>query len=104
MNKICRLNIREMDAINNFLNTIPDNSLCDWFFYMYILMVVAASFQVIMIIFQATMFMRLSFVKTPAKIGYLVGIVVAIILLAVAVFNSLFLYSLCNRSLIRDKE
>lgn len=93
-----------MDTINNFLNSIPDNSLCDWFFYMYILAVIAASFQVIIIIFQATMFMRLSFVKTPAKIGYLVGIVVAIILLAVAVFNSLFLYSLCNRSLIRDKE
>ena len=92
-----------MDAINTFLNSIPDNSLCDWFFYMYILMVVAASFQVIMIIFQATMFMRLSFIKTPAKIGYLIGIIVAIILLGVAVFNSLFLYSLCNRSLLRDK-
>ena len=93
-----------MDAINKFLNSIPDNSLCDWFFYMYILMVVAASFQVIMIIFQATMFMRLSFIKTPAKIGYLFGMLVAVAILMAAVFNSLFLYSLCNRSLIRDKE
>ena len=92
-----------MDAINKFLQTIPDNSLCDWFFYMYVLMVVAASFQVIMIIFQATMFMRLSFVKTPAKIGYLIGILISIAILMVAVFNSLFLYSLCNRSLVRDK-
>ena len=92
-----------MDAINKFLQTIPDNSLCDWFFYMYILTVIAGSFQVIMIILQATMFMRLSFVKTPAKIGYLVGMLIGIALLAVAVFNSLFLYSLCNRSLIRDK-
>ena len=92
-----------MDAINQFLKSIPDNSLCDWFFYMYILMVVAASFQVIMIIFQATMFMRLSFVKTPAKIGYLFGMLVAVAILMAAVFNSLFLYSLCNRSLVRDK-
>jgi hypothetical protein len=93
-----------MDAINTFLNSIPDNSLCNWFFFMYILAVVAGTFQVIMLIFQATMFMRLSFVKTPAKIAYMAGIIVAIMLLAVAVFNSLFLYSLCNRSLIRDKE
>jgi hypothetical protein len=93
-----------MDAINSFLNSIPDNSLCNWFFYMYILAVIAGTFQVIMIIFQATMFMRLSFVKTPAKIGYLAGIIVAIALLVAAIFNSLFLYSLCNRSLIRDKE
>lgn len=92
-----------MDAINQFLKSIPDNSLCDWFFYMYILMVVAASFQVIMIIFQATMFMRLSFIKTPAKIGYLFGMLVAVAILMAAVFNSLFLYSLCNRSLVRDK-
>ena len=92
-----------MDAINKFLQTIPDNSLCNWFFYMYILTVIAGSFQVIMIILQATMFMRLSFVKTPAKIGYLVGMLIGIALLAAAVFNSLFLYSLCNRSLIRDK-
>ena len=48
--------------------------------------------------------MRFPFMKTPAKIGYLVGILVAIALLVAAVFNSLFLYSLCNRSLIRDKE
>ena len=93
-----------MDAINTFLNSIPDNSLCDWFFYMYILTVIAGTFQVIMIIFQATIFMRFPFMKTPAKIGYLVGILVAIALLVAAVFNSLFLYSLCNRSLIRDKE
>lgn len=92
-----------MDAINTFLKSIPDNSLCDWFFYMYVLMVVAASFQVIMIIFQATMFMRLSFIKTPAKIGYLFGMLVAVAILMAAVFNSLFLYSLCNRSLVRDK-
>jgi len=47
--------------------------------------------------------MRLSFVKTPQKIAYMVGMLVAITLLAVAVFNSLFLYSLCDRSLVRDK-
>jgi heme/copper-type cytochrome/quinol oxidase subunit 4 len=93
-----------MDAVNEFLKTIPDNSLCDWFFYMYILMIVAASFQVIQMIFQTTMFMRLSFVKTPQKIADLVGMIFAIILLAVGLFNSLFLYSLCNRSLLRDKE
>ncbi len=92
-----------MDAINKFLNSIPDNSLCDWFFYMYILAVIAGSFQVIMIIFQATIFMRFPFMKTPAKIGYLVGMLVAVAILIVTIFNSLFLYSLCNRSLVRDK-
>ena len=92
-----------MDAINQFLRSIPDDSLCNWFFYMYILAVIAGSFQVIMIIFQATIFMRFPFMKTPAKIGYLVGMLISIALLLAAVFNSLFLYSLCNRSLIRDK-
>lgn len=93
-----------MDTINNFLNSIPDNSLCDWFFYMYILMVTAASLQVIMIIYNTTMIMRVSFIKTPAKLAYLIGMLVAVAILVAAVFNSLFLYSLCNRSLIRDKE
>uniref|UniRef100_A0A6C0K997 Uncharacterized protein n=1 Tax=viral metagenome TaxID=1070528 RepID=A0A6C0K997_9ZZZZ len=98
------LNIREMDAVNEFLKSIPDNSLCNWFFFMYILMVIFGSFQIIQIILQTISFMRLSFIKTSQKIVYLVGIIVALALLAVAIFNSLFLYSLCNRSLIRDKE
>lgn len=98
------LNIREMDAVNEFLKSIPDNSLCNWFFFMYILMVIFGSFQIIQIILQTISFMRVSFIKTSQKIVYLVGIIVALALLAVAIFNSLFLYSLCNRSLIRDKE
>ena len=92
-----------MDAIDIFLKTIPDNSLCNWFFYMYVLMVTAATFQVLMIISQTVMFMRISFIKTPAKIAYLIGMLVAVAILMVAVFNSLFLYSLCDRSLVRDK-
>jgi len=98
------LNIREMDAVNEFLKSIPDNSLCNWFFFMYILMVIFGSFQIIQIILQTISFMRVSFIKTSQKIVYLVGIIVALALLVVAIFNSLFLYSLCNRSLIRDKE
>jgi heme/copper-type cytochrome/quinol oxidase subunit 4 len=98
------LNIREMDAVNEFLKSIPDNSLCNWFFSMYILMVIFGSFQIIQIILQTISFMRLSFIKTSQKIVYLVGIIVALALLVMAIFNSLFLYSLCNRSLIRDKE
>jgi hypothetical protein len=98
------LNIREMDAVNEFLKSIPDNSLCNWFFFMYILMVIFGSFQIIQIILLTISFMRVSFIKTSQKIVYLVGIIVALALLAVAIFNSLFLYSLCNRSLIRDKE
>ncbi len=93
-----------MDAVNEFLKSIPDNSLCNWFFFMYILMVIFGSFQIIQIILQTISFMRVSFIKTSLKIVYLVGIIVALGLLAVAIFNSLFLYSLCNRSLIRDKE
>jgi hypothetical protein len=92
-----------MDAIDDFLKTIPDKSLCDWFFFMYILAVVAGSFQLIMLVSQTMMFMRLSFVKTPQKIAYMLGILVALTLLVAAVFNSLFLYSLCDRSLVRDK-
>ena len=92
-----------MDAIHNFLKTIPDNSLCNWFFFMYVLMVASASLQVIMIIYNTTMLMRISSIKTPAKFVYLIGMLVAITLLAVTVFNSLFLYSLCDRSLVRDK-
>jgi hypothetical protein len=92
-----------MDAINTFLNSIPDTSLCNWFFYMYVLMVTAATFQVLMIISQTMMFMRLSSVKTPVKVGYLFGVLIALAILMAAVFNSLFLYSLCDRSLVRDK-
>ena len=92
-----------MDAIHNFLKTIPDNSLCNWFFFMYVLMVASAGLQVIMIMYNTTMLMRISSIKTPAKFAYLIGMLVAVAILMVAVFNSLFLYSLCDRSLIRDK-
>jgi len=47
--------------------------------------------------------MRLSSVKTPVKVGYLFGVLIALAILMAAVFNSLFLYSLCDRSLVRDK-
>ena len=89
-----------MDALNSFLKSVSDQSLCNWFFSMYILMVIFAVFQVINIIYTMS---GLFYLKSPqAKVFASVAILTSLIMMGIAVFNSLFLYSLCDRSLVRD--
>ena len=91
-----------MEALNKFLKSVSDKSLCDWFFSMYVLTLVLASFQVIHLVLTVS---GLFYMKgTGPKVAASVAIITSLILLGIAVFNSLFLYSLCNRSLLRDKS
>jgi hypothetical protein len=91
-----------MDAINSFLKSVPDKSICDWFFFMYILALLGAVFQLIMIVINTTIFMRLK-VPVSMKGGFIFGTIMAIVVLGIVVTNSLFLYSMCDRTLVRDK-
>lgn len=91
----------KMEALDNFLKSVSDQSLCNWFFSMYILMVVFVVFQVINIIYTVS---GLFYLKSPqAKVFALVAILSSLVAGGIGVFNSLFLYSLCDRSLVRDK-
>ena len=91
-----------MEALNKFLKSVSDNSLCNWFFSMYVLTLVLASFQVIHVVMTMS---SLFYIKASgSKVFASVAIITSLIMLGIAVFNSLFLYSLCERSLIRDKS
>jgi hypothetical protein len=87
-----------MDAVNGFLDGVSNKSLCDWFFFMYVLALVGAVLQVVMIIINTTTFLR-SKIPGSIKGAFIVGTIMAIVVLGIAVTNSLFLYSLCDRSL-----
>lgn len=87
-----------MDALNAFLKSVPDQSLCSWFFAMYILTLVFATFQVINLILTVS---GLFYMKgSGPKVAASVAIVTSLVMLGIATFNSLFLYSLCDRSLL----
>jgi hypothetical protein len=89
-----------MEALNKFLATISDKSLCGWFFFMYILAVVSASFQALYILF---VYIPILMKKgTGAKFMAILAMLMAFVILSIAVFNSLFLYSLCDRSLLKN--
>ena len=91
-----------MEALNKFLKSVSDKSLCNWFFSMYVLMLVFASFQVIHVVFTVS---GLFYMKgTGPKVAASVAVITSLIMLGIAVFNSRVLYSLCDRSLIRDKS
>ena len=90
-----------MDAVNGLLKSVSDQSLCNWFFFMYILAVVGAALQVVMIIINATVYLR-SKVHSSMKGAFLFGTLMALVVLGIAVTNSLFLYSLCDRSLVKN--
>jgi hypothetical protein len=92
-----------MDALNTALEGVSDKSLCNWFFFMYVLAVIGAALQVVMIIINTTVYLR-SKIHPSVKAGFLFGTLMALVVLGIAVTNSLFLYSLCDRSLIRDAE
>ena len=78
--------------IHKFLATVSNQSLCNWFFYMYLLAIFSALFQFAFIIYSA-------FTAKNKVIGFSVAIVSGIAL-SIAVIQSLFLYSMCDRSLV----
>ena len=90
-----------MEALNKFLASISDKSLCGWFFFMYVLAVISASFQALYILF---LYVPILMKKgTGTKFMALLAMLMAFVVLSIAVFNSLFLYSLCDRSLVNNK-
>ena len=84
------------------LGDVSNQSLCGWFYFMYILALVAASFQAIMILYNTSKIVGL---KGPisTKLIFIFGLLVAFVMLGIAVTNSLFLYSLCDRSLVNKR-
>ena len=91
-----------METLNNFLKSVSDKSLCDWFFSMYVLTLVLGTFQLIHVVIMVS---RLFYMKgTGPKVVASVAVIASLIMLAIAVLNSLFIYSQCERSLLRDKS
>ena len=91
-----------MEGLNTFLKSVSDKSLCGWFFTMYVLTLVLGTFQVIHVVMIMS---GLFYIKgTGPKVIASVAVIASLIMLGIAVFNSLFLYSLCERSLLRDES
>jgi hypothetical protein len=83
----------------DFLNSVSNKSLCGWFFFMYVLAVTSASLQMLYILFiYVPLYMKRG--SSKLKFSAFVAILTAFVLLVVCVVQSLFLYSLCDRSLI----
>ena len=91
-----------MDAVNELLDGVSNQSICSWFFAMYILAVIAAAIQVVMIIINTTRYLRLKTSPT-VKAAFLFGTLLAVVSLGITVTSSLFLYSLCDRSLVKKE-
>ena len=85
-------NMSPSDPIHKFLATVSNQSLCNWFFYMYLLALFSAFFQFTFILYSA-------FTVKNKVMGFSVAIVSGIAL-SIAVIQSLFLYSMCDRSLV----
>jgi len=80
-----------MNAIDTFLQGVSNKSLCNWFFIMYILALAGATYQILFILFS---------VFNMKNKGFGIAlVVVSSIVLSISVLQSLFLYSLCDRSL-----
>jgi hypothetical protein len=84
-----------MGALEDFLDGIPNASLCNWFFTMFILALVGSIYQFISIIFLART------IKNKVYGFALVSATAAV--LSITCFQALFLYSLCNRSIVKDQ-
>jgi len=89
-----------MDAVNGLLDGVSNQTLCSWFFFMYILALIAAALQVVMIIINTTSYLR-SKANASIKAAFLFGTLLALVSLGITVTSSLFLYSMCDRSLVK---
>ena len=85
-----------MGSVDTFLQGVSNQSLCSWFYFMYLLALFSAIFQFSFILYSAF--------RIKNKMYGLTISVASGIALSIAVFQSLFLYSLCDRSLVGDKS
>ena len=84
-----------MSAIDDFLATVSNKNICDWFFFMYVLAVISAFLQLGTILF--------SVFSMKNKINAILIVIGAVVGLGIMLTQSLFLYSLCDRSLMQRK-
>ena len=79
-------------GLSELLNSVPNTSLCNWFYYMFILNLIAA---VILLI-------RIIYILIQAKVSLGLGSLTFIFTLAsmiIPLVNGAFFYALCDRSL-----
>jgi hypothetical protein len=79
------------NPVDNLLAGISNESICNWFYFMYLLALFSALLQVGVMFF--------GFFKMKNKSQSLLLIAGALVGLGIMVTQSLFLYSLCNRAL-----
>ena len=84
-----------MGALEDFLDGITNKSLCSWFFTMFVLAVVGSIYQFLYLIFAARM------IKNKVH-GFIIILTTAVVL-SIGCFQALFLYSLCDRSLVKSQ-
>jgi len=84
-----------MGAIEDFLDGIPNKSLCSWFFTMFVLAVVGSIYQFLYMVYAATM------IKNKVN-GFIIVSTTAVVL-SIGCFQALFLYSLCDRSIVKSQ-
>jgi len=80
------------NPIDKFMAGFSNESVCNWFFFMYILALLSALFQFSYILYTA-------FTIKNKLFGFTISIVSGVAL-SIAVLQSLFLYSLCDRSIV----
>ena len=80
------------NPIDKFLEGVSNESICTWFYYMYIIALVSAIIQFGLMAFNL--------MKIKNKVYALFLIILFGAALSIAVFQTLFLYSLCNRSIL----
>jgi uncharacterized membrane protein required for colicin V production len=82
--------------IDKFLDGISNQSICTFFYYMYIIALLSAIIQFGL--------MSFNIIKMKNKVYALFLIILFGAALSIGVFQTLFLYSLCNRSIVsKDK-
>jgi hypothetical protein len=84
-----------MGALEDFLDGIPNKSLCSWFFTMFVLAVVGSIYQFLYLIFAARIIKN--------KIYSFTLVLTAAIVMTIGCFQALFLYSLCDRSIVKSQ-
>jgi len=83
------------NPIDKLMAGVSNQSVCNWFFYMYLLALFSALFQFAFILYSA-------FIAKNKVMGFSVAIISGIAL-SIAVIQSLFLYSMCDRSLVNRR-
>ena len=82
-----------MNFIDDFLKGISNQTICDWFYFMYLLALFSAILQVGVLFF--------GFFKMKNKSQALLLVIASLVGLGIMVTQTLFLYSLCDRAIVQ---